>query len=78
MEILIIILITIIGLIFGSFFACMGYRIPNKIKNEKRSFCPNCKNKLKWYMNIPVLSFIFLQKSIKNTVIASTIPTHIK
>lgn len=61
-EILIIILITVLGLIFGSFFACSGYRIPNKVKlTEPRSFCPKCKKVLKWYMNIPVLSFIFLK-----------------
>lgn len=61
-ETLIIILITVLGLIFGSFYACMGYRIPNKIKvSQRRSFCPKCKKQLKWYMNIPVLSFIFLK-----------------
>lgn len=61
-ETLIIILIGILGLIFGSFFCCMGYRIPNKVKvSVVRSFCPNCKKTLKWYMNIPVLSFIFLR-----------------
>ena len=60
-EVFIIILITVLGLMFGSFYACMGYRIPNKIKmSVMRSFCPKCGETLKWYMNIPVLSFIFL------------------
>ena len=26
-----------------------------------RSFCPSCKNQIKWYDNIPFLSFIFLR-----------------
>jgi len=26
-----------------------------------RSFCPKCKKKIKWYDNIPVISFIFLK-----------------
>lgn len=56
------IIITISGLLFGSFYACMGYRIPNKISTvKKRSFCPKCKKQLKWYMNIPVFSYIFLR-----------------
>ncbi len=61
-EVIIIISIAILGLIFGSFFACMGYRIPNKVKlSVTRSFCPKCGKTLKWYMNIPVFSFIFLK-----------------
>ncbi len=61
MEILKIVLIVVLGLVMGSFFACMGYRIPNKISTTKsRSFCPKCKKELKWYMNIPVFSYIFL------------------
>ena len=57
-----IILVTLMGLVFGSFFACMGYRIPNKVSiSVTRSFCPKCGKTLKWYMNIPVLSFVFLK-----------------
>lgn len=55
------IFIVLLGLAMGSFYACMGYRIPNKISTVKeRSFCPKCKKQLKWYMNIPVFSYIFL------------------
>lgn len=62
MEVYIMILITILGAIFGSFLGCMGYRIPNKIKvSLPSSFCPNCGKPLKWYMNIPILSYIFLK-----------------
>ena len=50
----------ILGAIFGSFLSCMGYRIPNKIKTTyPSSFCPMCKKSLKWYMNIPIFSYIF-------------------
>lgn len=45
----------------GSFLGCMGYRIPNKIKTTyPSSFCSNCKKPLKWYMNIPIISYILL------------------
>ena len=55
------IFITLLGLAIGSFSACMGYRIPNKISTyKKRSFCPKCKKQLKWYMNIPVISYVLL------------------
>lgn len=61
MEIYICIYLFIIGAIMGSFLACMGYRIPNKIKTTyPSSFCPCCKKKLKWYMNIPIFSYILL------------------
>ncbi len=59
MEIVIYVFIFLVGIVFGSFFCCMGYRIPNKISTHKEgSFCPKCKKKLKWYMNIPLVSFI--------------------
>lgn len=62
MEVLIYIMIFILGSCLGSFFACIGYRIPNKISTIKPgSFCPNCKKPLKWYMNIPLFSYIFLR-----------------
>ena len=62
MNILYCVVIFIVGLMLGSFYACMGYRIPNKISLLKpRSFCESCKKPLKWYMNIPVISFILLK-----------------
>ena len=62
MEILISIWITCLGAILGSFLACMGYRIPNKIKTTyPSSFCTSCNKSLKWYMNIPVISYLILK-----------------
>ena len=62
MNIIIYIFIFLIGICLGSFYACMGYRIPNKISTIKpSSHCPNCKEPLKWYMNIPLFSYIFLK-----------------
>ena len=59
---MIYVFIFITGVCLGSFYACIGYRIPNKISTVKpSSFCPNCKKSLKWYMNIPLLSYIFLK-----------------
>ena len=61
MEIIIYLWLAALGAVFGSFLGCMGYRIPNKIKTTyPSSFCSNCKKPLKWYMNIPIFSYIFL------------------
>ena len=50
------------GAIFGSFLGCMGYRIPNKIKTTyPSSFCSSCNKSLKWYMNIPIISYLYLK-----------------
>lgn len=60
-EEVIILILMVFGLIFGSFFCCMGYRIPNKMSTVMgKSICPKCRKELKWYMKVPVLSFIFL------------------
>ena len=59
MEIIITIWLALIGAIMGSFLGCMGYRIPNKIKTTyPSSFCSSCKKPLKWFMNIPIFSYL--------------------
>jgi len=54
------IVVFIFGLIFGSFFNVVGWRLPLglSIVRPSGSFCPKCKHKLKWYENIPVLSWL--------------------
>ena len=46
----------------GSFINVCIWRMP---RNEKlfftRSYCPKCGNKIKWYDNIPLLSYIILK-----------------
>jgi len=60
---MILLLIFIFGLCVGSFLNVLIDRIP---KNEQvfkgRSYCDNCKRKLKWYDMIPVTSFLFLRR----------------
>jgi len=52
--------IFIFGLIFGSFFNVVGWRLPAGLSLVKPagSFCPKCKHKLRWYENIPVFSYL--------------------
>lgn len=60
-EILTLIFTILLGLIVGSFLNVCIYRIPNRnFFSKTRSYCPKCNNEIKWYDNIPVLSYLFL------------------
>lgn len=52
----------LLGLLIGSFLNVLIYRLP---KNQSivlpRSFCPNCGYTIRWYDNIPLLSFLWLK-----------------
>jgi prepilin signal peptidase PulO-like enzyme (type II secretory pathway) len=51
----------IFGTVFGSFISALSWRYPRRISvNRGRSVCDNCKKKLVWHDNIPLLSFILL------------------
>lgn len=56
---LILIILFIIGSVFGSFFYVVGTRLP---KGESivspGSHCENCNHSLKWYELIPIISYI--------------------
>jgi leader peptidase (prepilin peptidase)/N-methyltransferase len=57
-----IIIVFIFGLIIGSFLNVCIWRLPRResiIKPSSR--CPYCNNKIRWYDNIPLLSFILLK-----------------
>ena len=52
---------TLFGLLFGSFLNVCIYRIPrNKSIVWPPSGCPKCNAPIRWYDNIPVLSFLWL------------------
>ncbi|HUT85868.1 MAG TPA: prepilin peptidase [Elusimicrobiales bacterium] len=52
---------AIFGLAIGSFLNVCIYRLPEKKSIVfPGSHCPNCNTFIKWYDNIPVLSFIVL------------------
>ena len=49
------------GLCVGSFLNVVIYRWPNGMSIAKpNSHCPTCKYELRWYDNIPVLSYLML------------------
>ncbi len=62
------IFILIVGLIVGSFLNMLIFRLPLGISllNPKRSVCPKCNTQIKWYENIPVISYLYLQGRCSN------------
>lgn len=61
LEVLIGTIIFIFGLVFGSFYNVVGYRLPNNMSLiYPNSHCPKCNHELKFYELVPVLSYIFL------------------
>ena len=54
--------VCILGLIFGSFANVCIYRMPRNMSVVKpNSHCTSCNAFIKWYDNIPILSYIFLK-----------------
>ena len=62
---------TLLGLLVGSFANVMIHRLPRMVLNEETqdtynlsrpaSHCPHCQTPLRWFHNIPVLSFLLLR-----------------
>ena len=62
MDTLILCFAGIFGLLFGSFLNVCIYRIPReKSIVWPPSSCPGCNARIKWYDNIPVLSYLWLR-----------------
>lgn len=51
----------ILGLIVGSFLNVLVYRLKDAETLLGRSFCRKCKHQIRWYDNIPLISFILLR-----------------
>ena len=50
----------LIGSIFGSFYNVCIYRLPNDLDViAKKSFCTSCKYEIPFYLNIPIISYLF-------------------
>lgn len=62
MEIYFLILFFIIGAIMGSFYHVVATRLSNDESIIKPgSHCPRCNHFLKWYENIPIISYLLLR-----------------
>lgn len=55
------VLVGLLGLCVGSFLNVVIYRLPRQMSLAKpNSHCPSCGYELRWYDNIPVLSYLLL------------------
>lgn len=63
MDFFTLIILVIIGLSIGSFANVCIFRLPRECLSPFRgfSFCPACFNTIRWYDNIPIISFILLK-----------------
>lgn len=67
METFIIIIFFIIGTIMGSFYHVVATRLSNDESIiYPGSHCPRCNHSLKWYENIPIISFLLLKGNCKS------------
>lgn len=65
---MIYLIVFLIGLVFGSFLNVLIHRLPLSISLFKPlgSACPHCSYEIKWFENIPVLSYLFLKGKCSN------------
>ena len=60
-------IVFIIGLVLGSFYNVLIYRLPRNISVVfPSSQCPSCGHRIRWYENIPLLSYILLRGKCSN------------
>ncbi len=61
------IIFFVLGCIWGSFSNVCIHRIPaDKSVIFTRSFCPYCQKTIKWFDNIPLVSFLLLKRKCRN------------
>ena len=71
MEVVFIVLMFVVGAICGSFACCQAWRLhlaekpkdrkAARLRGSKWSVCMDCGSRLKWYDNLPVVSWLMLR-----------------
>ncbi|MGX5771325.1 prepilin peptidase [Microbacterium trichothecenolyticum] len=65
-PIFLVVIAGILGLLIGSFLNVVAYRVPAKISLLRESRCPHCDAPIKWWQNVPVISWIALRGKCAN------------
>ncbi|PAF19812.1 prepilin peptidase [Terribacillus saccharophilus] len=67
MSVFFLIYFVVMGALCGSFYNVVGMRILEKrMFKTKRSICPNCKQQIKPYDLIPIISYLILHGKCRN------------
>lgn len=67
METFLLIIFFILGIVMGSFYHVVATRLSNDESIiSPPSHCPRCNHYLKWYENIPIISYIILRGECSN------------
>ncbi|MGB9911053.1 MAG: prepilin peptidase [Microgenomates group bacterium] len=67
--------LCVLGLCVGSFVNCLVWRLHQGLSPiGGRSICPSCKKQIRWYDNIPLVSFVLLKGRCRDC--HSPIPYH--
>ena len=68
LQVMIGLAFSLMGLFLGSFSNVLVYRLSEhkSLFKPSRSFCPTCGNEIKWYDNIPLISYIVLRGKCRN------------
>lgn len=66
MQILFLVFMFVLGTAFGSFLCCQARRMEAKKKLPLYSICLHCRKRLKWYDNIPIISWLILRGKCRN------------
>lgn len=55
--------LSMVGLALGSFAGCLAFRYLSggSVLSPARSYCPKCNAPLRWFENIPILSYCLLR-----------------
>lgn len=65
MEIIYLVTMFVVGAVIGSFVCCQAWRVRYREEKKKdlgsRSVCLHCGYKLRWYDNIPIVSWLYLR-----------------
>jgi len=61
-QVIVLSLLGLLGLSFGSFINVVAYRVPLKRSVLRpRSACPSCRHEISWRENVPVVSWVVLR-----------------
>ncbi|MFP7253439.1 prepilin peptidase [Terribacillus goriensis] len=67
MSVFFLIYFVVLGALFGSFYNVVGMRIlEERMFKAERSICPDCKQQIKPYDLIPIISYLILRGKCRN------------